>query len=112
MKVPFGKKLHLPFKFLDANGAVATIDTKAGMPTVTTSAGTVLEVVAAGDGFSAKVDPAGFVGAFSVAGEADVDRGDGVKTLPFSLGDHEALAAEVVAPEADHIELGEPTVED
>ena len=103
MDVPFGKKLRIPFSFKDANGNDALVD---GTPTVTTTLGTVVEVVAADAGFSALIEPAG-VGSFTVSGEADVDRGEGVKTLAFSLGDHLALAS----PEAASVVVGAITTE-
>ena len=103
MQVPAGKKLKVPFSFVDASGNVAKVD---GTPSVT--AGDFPVTVAPdGDGFSALVDPAGFVGAFSVSGTADVDLGEGVKELTFSLGDHEAMAS----PEATAVKVGDASVE-
>lgn len=103
MQVPAGKKLRLPFSFVDASGNAAKVD---GVPEVTTSGGAVM-TTAEGDGFVALVDVAGFVGPFSVSGLADVDLGEGKKELTFSLGDHEALAS----PEATAVKVGEPSVE-
>lgn len=103
MEVPFGKKLRVPFSFVDANGNAAKVD---GVPTITTTLGTVDEVVPTDAGFSALITPGG-VGAFSVSGEADVDLGEGVKTLGFSLGDHVALAS----PEAASVTVGTPSIE-
>jgi len=101
--VPFGLKLRIPFSFKDSNGNDALVD---GTPTVTTTLGTVIEVVATDTGFSALIEPAG-VGSFTVSGEADVDRGAGVKTLAFSLGDHLALAS----PEAASVVVGTASTE-
>lgn len=103
MQVPVGRKLRLPFTFVDASGNAAKVD---GTPSVTAGDFPVT-VSPDGDGFAAVVDPAGFVGAFSVSGTADVDLGEGVKELTFSLGDHEALAS----PEATAVKTGEPTLE-
>lgn len=102
MQVPAGKRLRTVFGFTDAGGNPAKID---GTPNVTSTVGTV-EVTAEGDGFAATVDPAGFVGAFSLSGTADVDLGEGVKELTFSLGDHEALAS----PEATAVKIGEESI--
>ena len=101
--VSFGKKARIPFSFVDGTGAPAKVD---GMPVVTTTLGTVVEVVAAGDGFSVLVDVGG-VGLASVSGTADVDLGAGVKTLAFSLGDVNGLAS----PEAASVVVGTPSVE-
>jgi len=101
--VDFGKKARIPFSFVDAAGAPAKVD---GMPVVATTFGTVVEVVAAGDGFSVLVDLGG-VGVASVSGSADVDLGAGVKTLAFSLGDLNGLAS----PEAAAVAVGTPVME-
>ena len=104
MQVPAQSKLRLAFSFIDAAGNAAKVD---GTPVVTSSAGTVLEVVGKDSDFSALIDAAGFVGAFSLSGVADVDLGEGKKELTFSLGDHEALAS----PEATAVKVGDATLE-
>lgn len=102
--VAFGKKVRIPFTFLDANSLAAKVD---GVPTVSTTFGTVVEVVDDGaGGFSALVDLGG-VGVASVSGVADVDLGSGVKELAFSLGDFNGLAS----PEATAVSVGNPVVE-
>ena len=101
--VPFGQKLRIPLTFKDAAGDVAKVD---GAPVIATTFGNVVETVAAGDGWSTLIDPAG-VGAGSVSGTADVDLGSGVKALAFALGDFNALAS----PEATSVEVGTATIE-
>lgn len=101
--VDFGKKVRIPFNFVDASGAAAKVD---GVPTVTTTLGTILEVTASDAGFSALLDIGG-VGEASVSGVADVDLGAGVKELAFSLGDYLGLAS----PEASAVVVGTPTTE-
>lgn len=101
--VPFGKKVRVPFSFLDANNAPAKVD---GTPTVSTTFGTVVETVATADGFAALIDLGG-VGLASVSGVADVDLGSGVKELAFSLGEYNGLAS----PEATAVTVGTPVVE-
>jgi hypothetical protein len=101
--IDFGKKARIAFSFADAAGAPAKVD---GIPVVTTTLGTVVEVVAAGDGFSALVDLGG-VGAAHVAGTADVDLGAGVKTLAFDLADLNGLPS----PEAAAVTVGGITQE-
>ena len=103
MQVPVGKTLKLDFSFVDAAGNAAKVD---GLPEVSSTAG-VASVEASGDGFIARCTLAGFVGAFSLSGVADVDLGAGVKELTFSLGDHEALAS----PEATSVKLGDAVLE-
>ena len=101
--VNFGKKARIPFSFVDGSGAPAHVD---GLPVVTTTLGTVVEVVAAGDGFSALIDLGG-VGAAHVSGTADVDLGAGVTTLAFDLGDLNGLPS----PEAAAVTVGTPSQE-
>jgi hypothetical protein len=103
-EVPFGKKVRIPFSFLDANKQAAKVD---GTPTISTTLGNVLETVEDGSGgFSALVDLGG-VGLGTVTGLADVDLGAGVKELAFSLGDFVGLES----PEATAVNVGTPTVE-
>lgn len=103
-EVPFGKKARIPFSFKDASGNAAKVD---GLPVITTTLGTVVEVVSDGsDGFSALLDIAG-VGLATVTGTADVDLGEGVKELAFSLGEFSGLAS----PEAESVVVGTPTTE-
>lgn len=101
--VAFGKKVRIPFSFVDAAGAAARVD---GIPVISTTLGTVVETVATDSGFSTLID-IGSVGAATVSGVADVDLGEGVKTLAFSLGDYNGMAS----PEAASVAVGEPSVE-
>lgn len=101
--VPFGKKVRIPFSFVDAQGAAAKVD---GVPAITTTLGTVVETVATDSGFSTLID-IGSVGAATVSGVADVDLGSGVKELAFTLGDYNGLAS----PEAAAVNVGTPTIE-
>ncbi len=101
--VDFGKKVRIPFNFVDASGNAAKVD---GVPVVTTTLGTVVEVVSNDAGFSALLDIGG-VGLATVAGTADVDLGAGVKELAFSLGEYEGLAS----PEASSVVVGTPVTE-
>jgi len=101
--VDFGKKVRIPFNFVDAAGNAAKVD---GVPLVTTTLGSIVEVVANESGFSALLDIGG-VGEASVAGVADVDLGEGVKELAFSLGDYLGLAS----PEASAVTVGTPITE-
>ena len=102
--VPFGKKVRIPFTFLDANSQPAKVD---GTPTVATTFGNVLETVTDGaGGFSALIDLGG-VGSASISGTADVDLGSGVKELAFALGDFNGLAS----PEATAVSVGNPVIE-
>ena len=99
--VPYGKSVVVPFSFADANGNAAKVD---GLPAVTSTLGEV--VVAATDvGFTATLT-IGAVGVATLSGTADVDLGEGVKDLAFSLGDFNGLAS----PEADHVTVGEPSI--
>ena len=100
--VDFGKKVRIPFSFVDANGNAAKVD---GMPAVSTTLGEVA-VEAAESGFVAILNIGG-VGAASVSGWADVDLGEGVKELAFSLGDFMGLAS----PEASAVIVGTPVTE-
>jgi len=100
--VDYGKKVRIPFSFVDANGNAAKVD---GMPTVSTTLGEVA-VEAAESGFVAILNIGG-VGAASVSGWADVDLGEGVKELAFSLGDFMGLAS----PEASAVIVGTPVTE-
>lgn len=103
-EVPFGKKVRIPFSFVDANGKPANVD---GTPAVVTTLGTIDEVVADGNGgFSALLN-IGAVGTAAVSGTADADLGAGVTTLGFSLGDYTGLAS----PEAAAVQVGTPVVE-
>ena len=101
MDVPFGKKLRIPFNFLDAGGAPANVD---GTPGVVSTLGTV-EVSGANDSWAALIDPQA-VGPFSVSVTADADLGAGVVPLAASLGDHMALAS----PQASSVNVGTPTI--
>lgn len=101
--VDFGKKVRIPFNFVDANGNAAKVD---GVPAVTTNLGTIVEVVAGDAGFSALLDIGG-VGLATVAGTADVDLGEGVKELAFALGEYQGLAS----PEAASVVIGTPVTE-
>lgn len=101
--VDFGKKVRIPFSFVDSAGNAAKVD---GVPSITTTLGTIVEVVANDGGFSALLDIGG-VGEASVSGVADVDLGAGVKELAFSLGDFLGLAS----PEASAVVIGTPTTE-
>jgi len=101
--VDFGKKVRVPFNFVDASGNAAKVD---GMPSVTTTLGSIVEVVANESGFSALLDIGG-VGLATVAGVADVDLGEGVKELAFSLGEFDGLAS----PEASSVVVGTPVTE-
>lgn len=102
--VAFGKKVRIPFTFLDANSQPAKVD---GTPTISTTFGTVVETTSDGaGGFTTLVDLGG-VGSASVSGIADVDLGAGVKELAFSLGDFNGLAS----PEATAVSVGNPTIE-
>jgi hypothetical protein len=103
MQVPAGKRLKIPFSFVDASGNVAKVD---GTPEVT-SPNLAVTTTAEGDGFVSVIDTTGFVGAFSISGLADVDLGEGKKELTFSLGDHEAMAS----PEATAVKVGDASVE-
>ena len=101
MDVPYGKSVVVPFSFVDANGNAAKVD---GLPAVSSTLGEV--VVAATDtGFTATLT-IGAVGAASLSGTADVDLGEGVKDLAFSLGDFVGLAS----PEAASVQIGEPSI--
>lgn len=103
-EVPFGKKVRIPFSFLDANNRPANVD---GTPQIATTLGTIDEVVSDGaGGFSALLN-IGAVGQAAVSGTADVDLGAGVNTLAFSLGDFTGLAS----PEATSVSVGAPTIE-
>jgi len=97
--VDFGKRVRIPFSFVDASGNAAKVD---GLPTVSTTLGEVA-VEAAESGFVAELNIGG-VGAASVSGLADVDLGEGVKELAFSLGDFNGLAS----PEASAVVVGTP----
>jgi hypothetical protein len=102
--VAFGKRVRIPFTFLDANQQPAKVD---GVPVISTTFGSVVETVADGSGgFSALVDLGG-VGTASVSGTADVDLGAGVKELAFTLGDFNGLAS----PDAAAVSVGTPVVE-
>lgn len=101
--VPFGKKVRIPFTFLDANSQPAKVD---GTPTISTTFGIVETTADGSGGFTALVDLGG-VGTASVSGVADVDLGAGVKELAFSLGDFNGLAS----PEAAAVSTGTPIVE-
>ena len=100
--VDYGKKVRIPFSFVDANGNAAKVD---GLPTVSTTLGEVM-VEATDSGFAAILNIGG-VGAASVSGWADVDLGEGVKELAFSLGDFMGLAS----PEASAVIVGTPVTE-
>lgn len=101
MDVPYGKSVVVPFSFVDANGNAAKVD---GLPAVSSTLGEV--VVAATDaGFTATLT-IGAVGAASLSGTADVDLGEGVKDLAFSLGDFVGLAS----PEAAAVQVGEASI--
>lgn len=100
--VDFGKKVRIPFSFVDASGNAAKVD---GLPTVSTTLGEVA-VEATDSGFAAILSIGG-VGAASVSGWADVDLGEGVKELAFSLGDFMGLAS----PEASAVIVGTPVTE-
>ena len=99
--VPFGKSVSVPFSFADANGNAAKVD---GVPAVSSTLGEV-SVTATDSGFMATLT-IGAVGTASLSGVADVDLGEGVKELAFSLGDFNGLAS----PEADHVTVGEPSI--
>lgn len=99
--VPYGKSVAVPFSFIDAAGNAAKVD---GMPVVKTTLGDVI-VAASGAGFTASLT-IGAVGAASLSGTADVDLGEGVRELGFSLGDFNGLAS----PEAASVAVGEPAV--
>ena len=101
MDVPYGKSVVVPFSFADANGNAAKVD---GMPVISSTLGAVT-VAATDTGFAATLT-IGAVGAASLSGTADVDLGEGVKDLAFSLGDFVGLAS----PEADHVTVGEPSI--
>ena len=102
--VAFGKRVRIPFTFLDANQQPAKVD---GLPTISTTFGTVVETTEDGSGsFTVLVDLGG-VGAASVSGVADVDLGAGVKELAFTLGDFNGLAS----PEAAAVSVGNPVIE-
>lgn len=100
--VEFGKKVRVPFSFVDASGAAAKVD---GVPTLSTTFGSV-SVEAVDGGFSALVDLGG-VGVAAVSGVADVDLGAGVKELAFSLGEFNGLPS----PEASAVVVGTPVTE-
>lgn len=101
MDVPYGKSVVVPFSFVDAAGNAAKVD---GVPAVSTTLGEV--VVAATDtGFTATLT-IGAVGVATLSGTADVDLGEGVKDLAFSLGEFNGLAS----PEAAAVQVGEPSV--
>ena len=103
LDIPFGKKVRIPFSFLDANNAPAKVD---GTPTISTTFGTIVETTQTADGFTVLLDLGG-VGLGSVSGTADVDLGSGVKELAFSLGEYNGLAS----PEATAVTVGTPVVE-
>lgn len=101
MDVPYGKSVVVPFSFVDAAGNAAKVD---GVPAVSTTLGEV--VVAATDtGFTATLT-IGAVGVATLSGTADVDLGEGVKDLAFSLGEFNGLAS----PEAAAVQVGEASI--
>jgi hypothetical protein len=100
--VDYGKKVRIPFSFVDASGNAAKVD---GLPVVSTTLGEVA-VEATDSGFAALLNIGG-VGAASVSGWADVDLGEGVKELAFALGDFNGLPS----PEASAIVVGTPITE-
>ena len=99
--VPYGKSVAIPFSFVDAAGNAAKVD---GMPVVTSTMGEVA-VAATDTGFTATLT-IGAVGTASLSGTADVDLGEGVKEVGFTLGDFNGLAS----PEAAAVAVGEPSV--
>lgn len=76
------------FKFLDAKGKDAKVDTSAGLPTVTPDNASVVDSVGAvadnGDGtFTASVHVLDNLGACNLTVAGDADLGDGVVPVTF-----------------------------